>query len=263
MSRETISFERACTIARRAAEAPSTMLLKAARSGSFRTALKADGSPQTTADTMSERMIRSVLSEGGYPEDATVLGEEGGEDEGHSAWRWIVDPIDGTTAFTRDIPVYGTLVALQNVESGCVVAGAVRLPGIGETVWAWQGGGAWRDGQRIRVSSTTGLADATIAAGTLFQFRESGVEHLLERLGGAVADMRIFGDVFSHVAAARGALDAVFDPDLSLWDFAPSRILLEEAGGTILVRETGRGRGHDVLLGAPAIVERLARLLEF
>ena len=102
-----------------------------------------------------------------------------------------------------------------------------------------------------------------VAAGTLFQFRESGVEHLLERLSGAVADMRIFGDVFSHIAAARGALDAVFDPDLSLWDFAASRILLEEAGGTILVRETGRGRGHDVLLGTPAVVEQLARLLEF
>ena len=83
------------------------------------------------------------------------------------------------------------------------------------------------------------------------------------RSAGRVADLRIFGDVFSHVAAARGALDAVFDPDLSLWDFAASRVLVEEAGGTMLVRETGRGRGHDILLGTPAIVDRLARLLEF
>ena len=76
-------------------------------------------------------------------------------------------------------------------------------------------------------------------------------------------DLRIFGDVFAHVAAARGAIDAVVDPDLSLWDFAASRILIEEAGGTFLVRHTGRGRGHDVLLGAPAVVDRLALLLEF
>lgn len=263
MSDATLDFERVGTIARNAVEAPSTLLLDTARRGSFTKGVKADGSTWTAVDTIAERMVRTVLHESAYPEDASVLGEEEGEDEGRSAWRWIVDPIDGTTAFTRDIPVYGTLVALENVESGAVVAGAIRLPGLGETCWAWRGGGAWRDGRRIRVSSVTRLADATVAAGTLFQFRESGVEHLLERLGGAVADLRIFGDVFSHVAAARGALDAVFDPDLSLWDFAASKILLEEAGGTTLIRETGRGRGHDILLGTPAVVEHLARLLDF
>ena len=59
------------------------------------------------------------------------------------------------------------------------------------------------------------------------------------------------------------AVDAVFDPDLSLWDFAPSLVILREAGGKALVRETGSGRGHDVLLGTPAIVDELAELLEF
>ncbi len=263
MSGGAIDYARAGAIARRAAEAPSAILAGAARSGSFRTTFKADGSPQTTADTMAERMVRTVLREGGYPENAPVLGEEEGEDEGRSAWRWVVDPIDGTTAFSRDIPLWGTIVALQDTESGCVVAGAICLPALKETSWAFRGGGAWRDESRIHVSQATELAGATVASGTLFQFRQSGVEHLLARLAGEVADLRIFGDAFSHAAAARGALDAVFDPDLSLWDFAASRILLEEAGGTMLVRETGRGRGHDVLLGAPAIVEALAGLLEF
>ena len=259
----SIDLEEAASVARLAAEAPSSRLLEIARTGSFRTSLKDDGSPQTSADTMAERLVRRTLQASAYPSGAAVLGEEEGETGEGSPWRWVVDPIDGTTAFARDIPVWGTLVALQCVETGQVVAGAIRLPGTDETFWAWQGGGAWRNGERIHVAATTELSRATVAAGLLRQFRTSGVEHLVGMLAEAVEDMRIFGDVFAHVAAARGAVDAVVDPDLSLWDFAASRILIEEAGGIVLVRHTGRGRGHDVLLGAPTVVERLARLLEF
>ncbi len=263
MTATTIDLAKAAAVARRAAEAPSSHLLEIARSGSFRTSLKSDGSPQTSADTMAERLVRQTLLANDYPAGAAVLGEEEGEMGEGSAWRWVVDPIDGTMAFARDIPVWGTLVALQRVETGCVVAGAIRIPGTDETFWAWQGGGAWRNGERIHVSATRELSRSTVAAGLLGQFRTSGVECLVGSLVDAVDDLRIFGDVFAHVAAARGAIDAVVDPDLALWDFAASRILIEEAGGTVLVRHTGRGRGHDVLLGAPAIVDRLALLLEF
>ena len=263
MTVHSIDLAEAASVARLAAEAPSSRLLGIARTGSFRTSLKDDGSPQTSADTMAERLVRRTLQESAYPSGAAVLGEEEGETGEGSPWRWVVDPIDGTTAFARDIPVWGTLVALQCVETGHVVAGAIRLPGTNETFWAWQGGGAWRNGERIHVAATTELSRATVAAGLLRQFRISGIEHLVGTLAEAVEDMRIFGDVFAHVAAARGAVDAVVDPDLSLWDFAASRILIEEAGGIVLVRHTGRGRGHDVLLGAPTVVERLARLLEF
>ncbi len=212
---------------------------------------------------MAERLVRRTLEASAYPAGAAVLGEEEGETGDSEAWRWIVDPIDGTMAFARDIPVWGTLVALQCVETADVVTGAIRLPGTNETFWAFRGGGAWRNGERIHVSAARELSRATVAAGLLGQFRTSGVEHLVGSLVDAVADLRIFGDVFAHVAAARGAVDAVVDPDLSLWDFAASRILIEEAGGTVLVRHTGRGRGHDVLLGAPEVVDHLALLLEF
>ncbi len=263
MTAHAINLREAASVARRAAEAPSARLFEIARTGSFRTSLKDDGSPQTSADTMAERLVRRTLQASDYPSGAAVLGEEEGETGQGSPWRWVVDPIDGTTAFARDIPVWGTLVALQCVETADVVAGAIRLPGVDETFWAWQGGGAWRNGERIHVAAATELSTATVAAGLLRQFRTSGIDHLLGTLAEAVEDMRIFGDVFAHAAAARGALDAVVDPDLSVWDFAASRIIVEEAGGIVLVRHTGRGRGHDVLLGAPAIVERLARLFAF
>ena len=263
MTAHSINLREAASVARRAAEAPSARLFESARTGSFRSSLKDDGSPQTSADTLAERLVRHTLQAHDYPCGAAVLGEEEGETGGDATWRWIVDPIDGTLAFTRDLPVWGTLVALQHVETADVVAGAIRLPGTDETLWAWQGGGAWRNGERIHVAAAMELSRATVAAGLLRQFRTSGIEHFLGTLADAVDDMRIFGDVFAHAAAARGALDAVVDPDLSLWDFAASRIIVEEAGGIVLVRHTGRGRGHDVLLGAPATVEHLARLLEF
>lgn len=258
-----LDLEHVTRIAREAAQAPSRLIADAARNQAFDVELKADGSYITEVDTMAECMVRLVLSEAGYPDGAAVIGEEEGEEDGSAPWRWIIDPIDGTHPFSRDIPVYSTLVALEDRETGEVVSGVAHLPGLGETFWAWRGGGAWRDGKAIRVSARTDLYETMLSVGTSYQFRQSGVEHLHRRLFDATKDLRAFGDVYGHMAAARGAIDAVFDPDLSLWDFAPSRVIVEEAGGVVLVRETGRGRGHDVLLGAPAIVEQLAELLEF
>ena len=259
----SLDLERVTQIARAAALAPSEMIASAAREQAFDIEIKADGSHLTEVDTQAERMVRAVLSEAGYPDGAAVIGEEEGEEEGSAPWRWIIDPIDGTHPFSRDIPVYSTLVALENRETGEIVSGVAHLPGLNETFWAWRGGGAWRDGKAIRVSQRTELYETMLSVGTSYQFRQSGVEHLHRRLFDATKDLRAFGDVYGHMAAARGAVEAVFDPDLSLWDFAPSRIIVEEAGGVVMVRETGRGRGHDVLLGAPAIVEQLAELLEF
>ena len=258
-----IDLKRAAGIARRAAEAPSGAIAAAARERSLAVALKDDGSPVTKTDAAAERIVRGVLREAGYPEGAATVGEEEGEEAGEAPWRWIIDPIDGTRPFSRDIPVYSTLVALENRATGEIVLGAAHFPGLGETFWAARGGGAFRDGRPIRVSNRTDLGDSMISMGTPYQFRRGGLEHLYRRLFDATEDLRAFGDAFPHMAAARGAIDAVFDPDLSLWDLAPSKVIVEEAGGLCLVRETGRGRGHDVLLGAPAIVEQLAGILEF
>ncbi len=250
-------------LARRAAEAPGPMIAKAARERTFDVEQKADGSYLTQTDHEAERMVREVLRAANLPEGAAIIGEEEGEESGTAPWRWVIDPIDGTHPFTRDIPVYSTIVALQDLESGEIVVGAAHLPGLGETFWAADGCGAWRDDVRIRVSGRTDLATAMLSTGTPYQFRASGAEHLARRLFDCTGDVRAFGDVYGHMAAARGAVDAVFDPDLSLWDFGASLVILREAGGTALVRQTGRGRGHDVLLGTPAIVEQLAELLEF
>ena len=239
------------------------MIAAAARRRSFAVEIKADGSYVTAVDRDAERLVRGVLRASDLTPGAAIVGEEEGEEPGHARWRWVIDPIDGTHPFLRDIPVYSTLVALEDMASGEVVVGAAHLPGLAETFWAARGAGAFRGDEPVRVSGRTDLAQAMLSTGMPRQFRRSGVEHLHRRLFDCTGDVRAFGDVYGHMAAARGAVDAVFDPDLSLWDFAASKVVVEEAGGAVLVRETGRGRGHDVLLGTPAIVERLAELLEF
>lgn len=258
-----MELERAAVQARRAARAPAAVIRRAARARGFAVAAKEDGSAVTAIDLEAERLIRRCLREGAFPPGAAIVGEEEGEEAGGAPWRWIVDPIDGTLAFARGLPTYGTLVALEERRGGTVLAGAAHLPALDETFWAWRGGGAFADGRRLRVSGRAGLATAAISTGTPFQYRRSGAEHLLPRLAAAVDDLRIYGDAFAHMAVARGALDAVFDPDLALWDFAATGAIVEEAGGKVLVRATGRGRGHDVLLGTPAVVDELAELLEF
>tara|TARA_Y100001934_G_scaffold283395_1_gene402813 strand:+ start:27919 stop:28710 length:792 start_codon:yes stop_codon:yes gene_type:complete len=258
-----VDLERAADLARRAAEAPSAMIAEAARAQSFNVEIKSDGSLLTETDAEAERLVRACLRDVEFLEGAAIIGEEEGEETGDAHWRWIIDPIDGTSPFSRDIPTYSTLVALQDLENGEILVGAAHLPGLNETYWACRGGGAFRNGNPIRVSGRSDLYEAMLSTGTPYQYRQSGNEHLYPRLFDAAKDVRAFGDVFPHMAAARGAVDGVFDPDLSLWDFAPSKVIVEEAGGVCLVRETGRGRGNDVLLGTPAIVEQLAELLEF
>ncbi len=258
-----LDLERAAFQARRAARAPAAAIRRAARAGGLPVTAKQDGSALTAVDLEAERAIRRCLRAGAFPPGAAIVGEEEGEEEGSAPWRWIVDPIDGTLPFSRGLPGYGTLVALEERAGGAILAGAVHLPALGETFWAWRGGGAWLDGRALRVSGRKGLATAMVSTGTPYQYRRSGIWHLFPRLAAAAGDMRVYGDAFAHVAAARGALDAVFDPDLALWDFAATRAIVAEAGGKVLVRATGRGRGHDVLLGTPAVVDELAELLEF
>ncbi len=258
-----IDMKMATSIARLAAKVPSRILRKVYSAGGTPYTSKTDGSLVSDVDLEVERKLRDIFVEIKYPDGASVLGEEDGERENTSRWRWIIDPIDGTHPFLRRIPTFATLVALQDQANNEILTGAVHFPALNRTYWASKGGGAFCNDLPIRISERSELQSAMVGMGTPKQFRNSGIPESMQRLLGAVDDVRSFGDAFGHMLTAQGSLDAVFDPDLAIWDFAPSRIIIDEAGGSVLVRETGRGRGHDVLLGSSAIVEQLAELLEF
>jgi histidinol-phosphatase len=224
---------------------------------------KPDLTPVSDADTAVERAVRRLLA-ARRPGDA-VLGEEDGE-TGTGPRRWVVDPVDGTKNFVRGVPVWATLVALQ--EEGVVTAGVVSAPALGRRWWAARGAGAHTGGalarsRQLRVSAVGALPDASVAYSSLTGWEEQGRLPGLLDVSREVWRTRAYGDFWSHVLVAEGAVDASFEPEVSLWDLAPLQVVVEEAGGRFtdlsgVARPDGgsavcsNGLLHDALLAALA-----------
>ena len=187
---------------------------------------KPDLTPVSDADRAVERAIRErVAAE--RPQDA-VVGEEYGT-TGESTRRWIVDPVDGTKNFVRGVPVWATLIALQ--ENGVTTVGVVTAPALHRRWWAARGRGAYADGRRIEVSKVNDLQDAHFAYSSLAGWEKQGrLDGFLE-LGKKCWRTRGFGDFWSHVLVAEGGVDVAAEPEVSLWDLAALQVLVEEAGG--------------------------------
>jgi histidinol-phosphatase len=184
---------------------------------------KDDGTPVTAADRAAEAEVRAAVA-AGYPDDG-VLGEEEAEHLGTSGQRWIVDPIDGTKAFTRSVPLYTTLLAVED-EHG-LAAGVIVMPALDEVVWAGRGRGCWHDGAPAAVSTTADLADGYLTT--------SGYSHWPEDMLLAVRrsglQMRTWGDGYGYALVATGRMDAMVDPIAAPYDLAPMPLVLAEAGG--------------------------------
>jgi histidinol-phosphatase len=188
----------------------------------FRTGLafetKGDLTPVTEADHAVEAELRALLAEA-CPHDA-VLGEEQGT-TGEGSRRWILDPIDGTRNYARGIPVWATLVALE--EGGEVRAGVVSAPALERRWWAERGEGAVVNGSRIGVSSVARIEDAVLTF---------ALENALPRIVRRAWHVRGFGDFWAHMLVAEGAVDGSIDAvGVKEWDLAAVQVIVEEAGG--------------------------------
>ncbi len=179
---------------------------------------KPDLSPVTEADTAVEQAIRARLADD-RPGDG-VLGEEYGDD-GAGGRRWIVDPIDGTRNYSRGVPVWATLVALE--EDGVLEVGVVSAPALGRRWWAERGTGAFANGEPIRVSAVGRIEDAVLCF---------ALEQQLPAVAARCWHARGFGDFWAHMLVAEGAVDGAIDAlGVSVWDLAAVCIVVEEAGG--------------------------------
>ena len=204
-------------LALRLADAADEISMPRFRSG-VRVETKPDLTPVTEADRAVEAALRRMLADE-HPGDA-ILGEEEGATDGGER-RWIVDPIDGTRNYTRGIPVWATLVALE--VHGSVNVGVVSAPALGRRWWAERGGGAFADGAAIRVSTVSQVEDAVLSFAL-----EDDVPTLARRAWHA----RGFGDFWSHVLVAEGVVDGAVDAvGVSEWDLAAVQVIVEEAGG--------------------------------
>ena len=184
---------------------------------------KADGTPVTQADRAAERFVREQLAEH-HPDD-TVIGEEEPVHEGTSARRWILDPNDGTKAFTRGVPLYSTLLAFDD-EHGPAI-GVIGLPALNQMVWAGRGRGCWFDGRPARVSETPALDGAYLMSSSYSHWPEPSLL-AVKRAG---MHLRTWGDGYGYSLVATGRADAMVDPQVELYDVAVLPVILAEAGG--------------------------------
>jgi histidinol-phosphatase len=192
---------------------------------------KPDLTPVTEADRAVERALRERIS-AQRPGDS-VMGEEFGPAPPFSASgagdRWIIDPIDGTKNYMRGIPVFASLIALE--RRGTLIAAVASAPALGRRWWATRGGGAFADGRAIRVSRVSRLEDAQVCFGGLGAWQRAGLRDRLLALVERSWRSRGFGDFWMHMLVAEGAAEVAAETEVSLWDLAAVKLIVEEAGG--------------------------------
>jgi histidinol-phosphatase len=247
-------LDAALAVALRAADAAEVVVARHYRA-QFEVEIKSDASPVTIADREAEQAILAVLR-GAFPGHA-VYGEEFGR-SGDSEFLWLVDPIDGTKAFVRGYPVFSTQIALMH--RGELVLGVSSAGQFGERAWARSGGGAYLNGELVRIGPATRLADAQLSLGNVKTLAADARRWsaLAELVRGANRT-RGYGDFLHYHYLARGAVDAVVESDVNILDIAALAVIVREAGarftdlaGAALTLET-----RSVLATVPALHDEL------
>ncbi|MEY3845748.1 MAG: hypothetical protein RJA66_15 [Actinomycetota bacterium] len=196
---------------------------------------KPDASPVTDADRSVEQALKAKLAEA-RPTDS-LIGEEFGNTDGSATGpkrTWIIDPIDGTANFMRGVPVWASLIALA--VDGKVVLSVVSAPALGRRWWAAPEIGAWTkdiDGSErmLKVSAISDLAHASLSYNNLQLWDQSGKLPELLELSRKIWRTRAYGDFYSYMLLAEGAVDIVTEHDLKIYDIAALVPIVELAGG--------------------------------
>jgi histidinol-phosphatase len=188
---------------------------------------KTDGSPVSEADRAIEALARDLVAK--RSPGLGVLGEEEGDSSADNPRRLIIDPIDGTRNFVRGIPVFASLLAIE--EDGDVTAAVVSAPALRMRWYAGRGMGAFLGPRRLRVSSIAELSKAHLFHGDLSGRVEGRQPAMLQALLPRVERTRGFGDFFQHMLVAEGSGEIALDSKMQPWDIAAVKLIVEEAGG--------------------------------
>ena len=210
-------------------------------------------------DKESEKRIIRQLSE--LLPESGFIAEEGTSDKHGEQYNWVIDPLDGTTNFIQGVPVYAVSIGLLDGDE--LVLGVVYEVGRDECFYAWKNGGAYLNGELIRVSNIATSHDALLATGFPYSNFEQLDKYMsllkwamteargVRRLGSAATDL-------AYVACGR--FDSFFEYDLKPWDVAAGVLIVKEAGGVV----TDFGAGNDYLFGGEIIASNslLAKLMQ-
>jgi histidinol phosphatase-like enzyme (inositol monophosphatase family) len=226
------------------------------RSSSLAIERKGDGTPVTAADKAAERFLREQIA-ARFPDDS-IVGEEEDDVVGTSGRRWIIDPIDGTKAFTHGVPLYTNLLAIEDEDGPAV--GVIHMPGLAETVYAARGLGCFCNGEPARVSTRDRMAGSYLSSSAF----EHWTDEMLAAARGSGARLRTWGDGYGFALVATGRIDAMCDPVAALWDVAPMPVILAEAGGrfTSLDGDPSPDRGNGLATNGVLHDEWLGRFAD-
>lgn len=228
---------------------------------------KADASFVTDLDLAVETLVRERLRVA-CPGHAIVGEELAAEGDRTATYEWVVDPIDGTHSLVHGVPLFGTLLAVRKRVAGAdgvvratPIVGVIDLPRLALRYHAGKGIGAFRNGRRIRVrdAAPADVPDEIVAMGERRQFASAGLLPLFDRLLVEQGRARIYPDCFGHALALEGAVGAMVDPDLNVWDVAATLAIAAEAGCRVerLPAAPGREERFNLVLGKPAVVEKI------
>jgi myo-inositol-1(or 4)-monophosphatase len=220
------------------------------------------------ADMRAEQTIREEL-ERARPGYAFLMEESGAHGSENWAWRWIVDPLDGTTNFLHAIPNWAISIALEKrlADGGSeIVAGMVMAPALDELFWAEKGAGAYLNDRRLRVSSRRDWSSALFATGIPFAKTAPRNRLAFARVLGALmpetAGVRRVGAASLDLAwTAAGRYDGYWELGTHLWDIAAGALMVREAGGYATAPDGGDALSGDIVAGNPHIHPRLRELV--
>ena len=247
----------------RAARDVSPFILSHFQSAELEVISKEDATPVTIADQGAEERLRDAI-ENAFPGDG-VLGEEFDEVKSQNGFRWILDPIDGTKSFIHGVPLFGTLIGIE--QDGEVVAGVSRFPALDEVCYGALGQGAFfqaRDNAPIpcKVKDVSRLEDAVFCATTMRRWDKLGKKEVFEHLCSTCKLTRGWGDCYGHCLVATGRIQLMIDTGMSLWDAAALLPIITEAGGRF-VDWTGKATadGGNGLSVVPGLADEVLELL--
>ncbi len=231
---DALDLETARAVAVKAADAAQETIKSHESSGDWSISYKADDSPVTEVDVATEHAIKSVLTE--HMPGAAFYGEETGHSAGQVASSspslWLVDPIDGTKSFIRNMPFYSTQIALQHAGNLCV--GVSNAPAFGERMIASTGFGCWLNNERVTCRQTTSLAEAFLSTGNLDRLAKQAQSwQVFGQIVQSVRRVRGYGDFCHYHQLCCGQTDLIIESDVNILDIAALTVGIREAGGVI------------------------------
>ncbi|MBD5357157.1 MAG: inositol monophosphatase [Bacteroides sp.] len=213
----------------------------------------------TAADKASEKIIKDYIHSL-FP-DHGIISEESTDENANNEWRWVIDPLDGTTNFSQGLPVFSVSIALEyNKEA---VLGVVFAPYLNEMFHSIKGKGAFLNNNRIKCSEKDSLTEAVIATGVPYDKMinpDNNIKEIAE-LAPKVRGIRRYGSAaldLSYVAA--GFLDGYWELNLNLWDVAAGRLIAHEAGAVIT--SIRKNRNFSILAANSSLIPTLLDILD-